>query len=66
MIVEQSTFAFDGPVQRDGSQWVRERHDLSDGSTREFYYLLSAGDDPEVIMAERAAAIETEAQGDGE
>jgi hypothetical protein len=66
MVVEQSTFAFNGPVQRDGSQWVRERHDLADGTTREFYYLLAPNDDVNLIMSERAAAIETEAQSDGE
>lgn len=70
MTVTKSSFEFDGPVQRDGSQWVREKHLLSDGSIREYYYLLAAGDDANAVLADHAAAIDDEpaeiGNGDGE
>jgi hypothetical protein len=43
--------------QRDGSAWVRERHIAADGREHLVAYRCPAGEDPQTVMAARAALL---------
>lgn len=57
MSVTNSSFSYDGPVQRDGSRAVIERHTLASGPSIEFGYSAAAGFDPNAVLSVHAAQI---------
>jgi hypothetical protein len=58
MPVTASSFAFDGPVQKNGSRMVIERHQCANGvADQTFIYFAPAGFDPSTVLAGRATAI---------
>lgn len=57
MAVVSSSFALDPVIQADGSRWCVETHQLTGGTTAEFYYLLAEGDNATSIMNARAVSL---------
>lgn len=58
MPVTQSSFAYNGAVQVDGSQQVIETHQCANGVPNQiFMYFAASGFDPSTLLAGRAAAI---------
>jgi hypothetical protein len=56
--VTSSTFAYDGPVQLDGSRMVIERHQCANGVPEVvLIYFAAAGFDPSALLPGRAAQI---------